>query len=323
MALFLLVLAGSLTAPACLASRQAVVSSAGDAPAVPPFSHVLVVIMENREFGEAIGNARMPRFNRWADDYALLTDYYAVSHPSLPNYLALIGGDIFGVRTDCLDCFVKARSLPDLLEAGGRTWKAYLEGLPAAGFLGDRSGAYAKKHNPFAYFEAIRNDPLRLIKSIVPLSELTADLEAGRLPDFSFVVPDMCHSGHDCDARTVDDWLGTVVPPILRSAGFDRTSLLVLIFDEGTTDRGCCGSSSKAGGGHIAVVLISPLVKPGCKDATPYSHYSLLKTIALSWGLDELGHASDPQVNPIVFPWRNQPELRKAPADGSPSGGSR
>lgn len=305
-ALFLLTLVLGLSSPSCVTARRAVDSSTMGPLGVPRFSHVLVIVMENREFGEAIGNDQMPRFNRWAREYALLTNYFAVTHPSLPNFLAMVSGDFFGIRSDCLDCFVGARSLPDLLEARGRTWKAYLEGLPAAGFLGDSFGAYAKKHNPFAYFDAIRNDPARSKRSLVPLADLTADLEAGRLPDFSFIMPDMCHSGHDCDARTVDAWLGAVVPPILRSPSFDRTSLLVLTFDEGTTDLGCCGSPPPAGGGRLATILISRLAKPGFKDPTPYSHYSLLKTIAGAWGLEELGHAADPTVSAIVFPWRRQ-----------------
>lgn len=274
---------------------------------VPDFSHVFVIAAENKEFEEVIGNTIMPNFNGWAKQYALLTRYYAVTHPSLPNYLALVSGDFFGIQSDCTDCYIQAQCLPDLLEAGGRSWKTYQEGLPKPGFTGPRSGRYAQKHNPFVYFDAVRLDSDRCRRSVVPLDRLAADLAQGRLPDYSFIMPDLCNSGHDCGLEVTDAWLRRVVNSILNSPGFDRTSLIVLTFDEGTTDRSCCGSPPLASGGRIATVLISPLVKPGFQDETPYSHYSLLKTIAAAWGLKELGHAADPSVNLISLPFQALP----------------
>jgi len=273
-------------------------------PDVPSFSHVFVIVCENREFDEVIGNAKMPRFNAWAKEYTLLDQYYAVTHPSLPNYIAMIGGDFFGIQTNCTDCLIRARSLPDLLEDAGRTWKTYQEGLPEPGFTGARAGRYAQKHNPFVYFEPVRNDRARLERSVVPLEQLAEDLTQGGLPDFSFITPDMCNSGHDCGLEVTDAWLGRVVDAILQSPGFDRTSLIVLTFDEGTTTRNCCGSPPLASGGRIATVLISPLIQRGFRDETPYSHYSLLKTIAAAWGLPELGRSADPAVNLIALPFQ-------------------
>jgi phospholipase C len=274
------------------------------AATVPKFSHVVVIAIENKEFEDVVGKRRMPNFNRWAGRYALLTQYYAVSHPSLPNYLALISGQTFGAKSDCTDCFVDAPCLPDLLEAAGRTWKAYLEGLPVAGFLGTFSGQYAMKHNAFVYFQSIRRDAARRARSVVPLTELAADLSRNALPDYAFIMPDMCNSSHDCDIDVTDAWLGRVVNEILRSPAFGADGLIVLTFDEGTTVRSCCGSPPLARGGRIATVLISDLVKPSSRDATPYSHYSLLKTILASWGLGDLGRTSDPEVNLILAPWQ-------------------
>jgi len=249
-----------------------------------------------------VGNSQMPRFNELSKQYTLLTRYYAITHPSLPNYLALISGSTFGIDSDCTDCFVNARSLPDLLEANGRSWKTYQEGLPRAGFKGSSSGRYAIKHNPFLYFDAIRNDQARCKHSVVPLHQLDIDLKKGHLPDFSFIVPDMCNSSHDCDLKVTDAWLGRVVDSILNSLAFDQNSLLVLTFDEGTSNEGCCDPSPLAQGGRVATVLISPLVKRGFEDSTVYSHYSLLKTISSAWKLEELGHASNPTANLIVLP---------------------
>jgi phospholipase C len=273
---------------------------------VPKFSHVLVIMIENKEFDQVIGNAKMPNFNGWAKKYALLTQYYAVTHPSLPNYVALISGDFFGLQSDCIDCYLQAQSLPDLLEAGGRSWKTYQESLPSAGFTGNFSGKYAKKHNPFLYFDAIRLDPARCQRSVVPLTQLAVDLEQGNLPDYAFIVPNLCNSSHDCGVNITDKWLGRVVNSILQSSAYDRNCLIVLTFDEGTTNQGCCGSPALANGGRIATVLISPLVKTGFEDSTPYTHYSLLKTIAAAWGLEELGHAADSEASLIALPWQGQ-----------------
>ena len=278
-------------------------AGAPDESSVPKFSHVLVVCFENREFDEVIGAAQMPRFNALARKYALLIRYFAISHPSLPNYLALVGGDTFGVRGDCTTCYVNARCLPDLLEARGMTWKTYQESLPRAGYTGDLSRLYAKKHNPFVYFDAVRKNRARLRRSVVPLTELEDDLASGRLPDFAFIMPNLCNSGHDCGLDTADAWLGRLVDRVLASPAFDAGSLLVLTWDEGTTNASCCGARPLAVGGRIATVLVSKLVKPGFEDATPCSHYSLLKTIETAWGLDRLGRTADQAVNLITAPW--------------------
>jgi hypothetical protein len=265
---------------------------------VPEFSHVFFVILENREFGFVVGNSIMPVYNQWASQYTLLTSEFAITHPSLPNYLALIGGDTFNITSDCTDCFINAPSLPDQIEASGRTWKTYQEDLPSPCFTGSR-GNYAQKHNPFIYFDPIRLDPVRCQRSIVPLTQLTADLSARQLPDFAMIVPNMCNSGHDCDLDKVDAWLTTWVSPLI---GLDARSLIIITWDEGQGDHGCCGLNPA--GGRVATLLISDLAKPAFQDNTPYTHYSLLKTIETAWDLPLLGHAADPQMVLLTVPWK-------------------
>ena len=102
---------------------------------VPAFAHVVVIVFENKESTSVLGNRAAPTFNAYGRRYAKLTRYYGVTHPSLPNYLALVSGSTQGITTDCTDCVVDAKSLADTLEASGRTWKTYAEGLPAPGFL--------------------------------------------------------------------------------------------------------------------------------------------------------------------------------------------
>lgn len=261
-------------------------------PKIPNFGHIVIIIFENREFGAVIGNRQMPTYNRLAESNTLLTQYFAPTHPSLPNYLSLIGGDTFDIKTDCNDCFIDAPSLPDLIEASGRSWKTYQEDMPEACFLGDRY-PYAQKHDPFVYFDPIRLDESRCKGHVLPLTELQVDLDAKSLPDFSFIVPNLCNSGHDCPLDVVDGWLTRMVNTLLPA--IDATGepyLLVLTWDEGQGSHSCCGLPVQAGG-RVATVLVSPQAKHGFQDETPYTHYSLLKTISEAWGLDYLGHAAD------------------------------
>jgi len=270
--------------------------------AVPDFRHIAVVVFENKEFGAVVGNPAMPNFNAYAKRGTLFTQYYAVAHPSLPNYLALIGGDTFGIRSDCTGCFVDAPCLPDLIERSGRTWKAYQENLPAPGFMGN-SGAYRQKHDPFVYFNSIRLDRPRREKHVVPLDRLEPDIASGGLPDFLFITPNICHDAHDCPVAVADKWIGHWIPIIERAFQSDGGPyLIVLTWDEGTSLGSCCGLPLLAGG-RVATVLVSPQAKSGFRDTTPCTHYSLLKTILAAWGLPDLGRTADADVTAITTPW--------------------
>lgn len=271
---------------------------------VPPFSHIVIIVLENREFGSVIGNRAMPIFNQWANDYTLLSQHYAIRHPSLPNYLAMVGGSTFGIDSNCSDCFVDAPSLPDLIEANGRTWKGYMEDMPEPCYIGD-TATYVQKHNPFIYFDPIRLDTERCERSIVPFTELDKDLSSSTLPNFVFITPNQCNNAHDCDEKTADLWLGTHVPYLLSYPAIAENGLVVLTWDEGQGDHGCCGI--EPGGGRIATVLISPLARRGFVDDTPYTLYSLLKTVAASWRLPYLGEAAKDENVIIQAPWVTNP----------------
>jgi phospholipase C len=272
---------------------------------VPDFSHIVIIIFENKEFGTVINNRDMPYFNLLASTYTLLTQHYAITHPSLPNYIGLIGGDTFGVTDNCefADCHIDARSLPDLIEQSGRTWKTYQDDMPEPCFEGNTL-RYVKKHNPFIFFDPIRLDKERCIRSIVPLTQLDVDLAANDLPNYFFITPDICYSAHDCSLDLSDAWLKEHVDkiyPALDASG--EPYLIIITWDEGQGDHSCCGLGEQAGG-RIATILISPQVKSNFQDATPYSHYSILKTIAEAWGLPSLGHAADEETNLIAAPWK-------------------
>ena len=272
-------------------------------PSVPNFDHIVIIIFENKEYGTVIGNPDMPTFNKLANDYTLLTQFFAVTHPSLPNYIAMIAGDTLGIDSNCTRCFVNATSLPDLIENSGRTWKTYQEDMPEPCFVGSTSD-YAQKHNPFIYFDPIRLNPARCTQSIVPLTAMQADIAAGTLPNYIFITPNLCNSAHDCSLNIADKWIGNILTQLFPA--LDRQSsnyLIVLTWDEGQGNHSCCGLPEQAGG-RIAVVLISPEVRNNFQDSTPYTHYSLLKTIAKAWNLAYLGHAAEDNHQLILAPFQ-------------------
>lgn len=273
------------------------------AAVLPVFSHVVMIILENHEIGFVIGNTQqMPYLNQLAGKFTLLDQFYGVTHPSLPNYIAMISGSTQGIQSDCTNCFLQGKNLADLIESTQRTWKAYQEDMPSNCFVGSSAG-YAQKHDPFIYFDDIRLNQGRCQNSIVPLTQLDTDLAGSGLPNYSFISPNLCNSAHDCGLDYADKFLGTVVPKIMNSSSYDDHTLIVITFDEGQGNHSCCGLGQQAGG-QVATVLVSPLVKSGFKDETPYSHYSILKTLAAAWGFTELGHAADAATSLIVAPWK-------------------
>lgn len=268
---------------------------------IPVFSRIIIILFENKEFGSVIGNHQMPAYNRLAEQFTLLTAYYGLQHPSLPNYLALTAGQTFGINTNCETCFVDAANLATQIEKSDRTWKDYQEDMPKTCF--DKSTTnYAVKHNPFIYFNDIRLDSARCEEHIVPLPQLESDIAVNNLPNFIWITPNMCHSAHDCGLDQTDAWIADWLPRLMASPVYDDQTMIILTWDEGQGNHGCCGYDP--GGGRVPTVLISPLVKAGFQDDTPYTHYSLLKTIELSWGLDLLEHAGDPNTTAITAPFK-------------------
>ena len=256
--------------------------------AVPAFSHVFVIVMENHEYGSVIGTAAAPYINSLANSYGLATNYYAASHPSLPNYLALTAGSTFGIASDCTTCYVNATNIGDQLEASGRSWKAYMEDMPSPCFTGASSGNYAMKHDPFMYYNDIRNNAARCAAHVVPFSQFSGDMNSGQVPNFVWITPNMCNDMHDCSVATGDAWLRSVVPTITGSAAFRNGGALFITWDEGSSSAGCCGDSW---GGHVPTLVISPRAIPGYRSGVAENHYGLLRTIEDAFRLGHLNAA--------------------------------
>ena len=256
----------------------------GDAPttraaSVPAFDHVFVIVMENHSYGEIIGSPSAPYINSLASSGALADWYYGVSHPSLPNYLALVGGSTYGITSDCTTCWVSAANLPDVLDAGGSTWKAYEESMPSACYVGD-SSPYAQKHDPFIYFNDIRSNSTRCRSHVVPYTQLSSDLQStSTTPNYAFITPNMCNDMHDCTVATGDGWLQQNVPAILASPAFkNQRSLLALTWDE----------DDSSAGNNVPLIFLGAGVRSGYHSPATYDHFSLLHTIEAARGVSTI-----------------------------------
>ena len=256
-------------------------SKATPTPSATPtlaFSNVFVVLEENHSYSQVVGSSSMPYFNSLISKYALATQYYADTHPSLPNYLWITTGSADGISSDVCGVTVSNDNIVRELAGAGVSWKSYQEGLPSVGFLGCTSGNYAEKHNPFAYFSDVQNNSVQL-DNMVPFTEFATDLVAGTLPRFSFITPNLQDDAHDGTLAQADTWLSNNIAPLLASPMFQPggRGLLIIVFDEGTDNSN--------GGGQVAWVAIGPKVKPGYRSVTLYQHQSTLRLILKGLGV--------------------------------------
>lgn len=276
----------------------------GSGGGIPNFSHVFVILMENKEYDEVIGSSQAPYINELARTYSSASRYYAISHPSLPNYLALASGSTQGITDDCPDCSFDVKNLADQLDEKRKSWRSYAEDMPSPcynGGFGPPSGAqgrplYVRKHNPWMYFKSVSGNPQRC-NQVVPLTQFSADLQSNRLPDYSWIAPNMMHDMHDGSIKDGDTWLASFVPRILDSPAWKDNGAIFLVWDEGSGDGGCCGYAK---GGRTPAIVVSPLGRRGYQSNVSYTHYSLLRTIEEAWGTGLLGGAGDSQTRSMT-----------------------
>jgi hypothetical protein len=249
--------------------------------AAPP--HIFVIVMENRSYSQAIASSYITSL---ASQYAIATDYHGVSHPSLPNYLALTSGTTWGIADDGFHA-LPAGGLGAELTRAGIDWKAYMEGMSGGCFHSPYP--YALKHNPFAYYGSACPD------QVVPFSELASDL-SGNTPQFAWITPNLCHDGHDCSTSVADAWLSQTVPAILDSNAWQDGGMLVITWDEG---------EDSANSVLTLVIRPNPV---NHSSARPYDHFSLLATIEDQLGVPRLGQAA--QATPMTDLIAMQPPAR-------------
>lgn len=257
---------GSAGGAATPTGVRSATGSAGGAATPTAVTKALTIVEENH--GEQAALARMPYLASLSATYGHTTDYHALAHPSLPNYLALAGGSTFGVTDDAPPAVhpLSGRSVFGQAIAAGRTAKAYVESMPSPCAQVD-SGRYAVRHNPWAYFA---DEPERRSCQTydVPAGSLAAgalhdDVLAGTLPTVGWLTPDLCHDGHDCSLSVADAWLRDWLPLIMRGADYRAGRLAVIVTfdeDEGTPEN----------------TVLTAVITPGVRQvvsAAPCSHY--------------------------------------------------
>jgi len=243
------------------------------------YAHVIWIWFENHGINQVIGSKQAPYFNGVARSCALATQYSAISHPSLPNYIAATSGGTQGIHGDGPPS-KNAKRAVSIYELA-KSWKAYAESMPGPCHLKDCGKGYAVRHDPSAYYLRLR--PV-LCRRDVPLGSpssgaLASDLRHNHLPKFSFITPNTCNDMHSCAVGTGDGWLRRWLPALLRSRAYRRgTTAIFLTFDE----------SEGGGGNRVATIAVAPSVRRHVQAAAPFSHYSLLRTTESMLGLRPL-----------------------------------
>ena len=238
--------------------------------------------MENKNYSSIVGSSSAPYENQIAQQCGLATNYHAITHPSLPNYIALVSGGTQGITDDGSPA-QHPLSVNSLFQQVP-TSKGYEESMPSNCLLTD-SGQYAVKHNPYAYFTPIRT---QCQARDVPMGTASSgnfhnDVAAGTLPPFSFVTPNLCNDMHDCSVATGDAYLANLVPTIIAGPDYQQGRLAIVItFDE----------NGGASGNQVYWAVISPFTVPGTRSSTNFTHYSLLRTTEEILGVPLLGSAS-------------------------------
>jgi hypothetical protein len=234
--------------------------------------HVFLIVMENKSAKEALSGQFTTSI---ASHNGVAKNYHGITHPSVPNYLALTSGSTWGITDDSYHVLPK-QDLGTQLTMAGVSWRAYMEGLGDGGCLNSPL-PYDPGHNPFAFYGGA------CPANVVPFTALTGDL-AGSTPRFSWITPDRCHDMHDCGVAVGDQWLAQTVGEITGSAAWKSSGVLFIIWDE---DDG-------SGANQVLTLVVTP--GHGHRESSKrYDHYSLLATIEDLMGVGRLGHAAQAQ----------------------------
>ena len=249
---------------------------------VPRFDHIVVVVMENRGYADVIGNPQAPYLNSLSRQGLTMTQSFAITHPSEPNYLALFSGSTHGLTSDACISPSAGPNLASELSAAGYSFIGYSESLPQAGYTGCSSGSYARKHNPWVNFANLPSSVNQ------PLTAFPSDYN--HLPTVSFVIPNLTHDMHDGTVEQGDQWLHDNLGGYVTWA-YTHHSLMIVTWDE---DDG-------AKANQIPTIFVGAALLSGTDD-TRISHYTVLRTIEDSYGLPLLGASAAAQ--PLTADWQ-------------------
>ena len=270
--------------------------------------HLIVMIEENHAYSQVIGRNEAPAINALASASVSLTQMFATTHPSLPNYLALTSGSTQGATNDCGTCTYQAANLFDQMQRAGISWKMYAQGYTGGCQPGPDTGNFVRRHVPALLFRNVIGSPAAC-RRIVPMTQLLGDLASGSLPTVSFVVPDLANDMHGTGngddepalVATADNFLANVLKATKASPAWGAGSRFVLTWDEGggalheprTT---CCGGRSL--GGHIPTFVLGPDLQPGVYSVDT-DQFDLLRSFDVRLGLPPLGRSAEPRSHTV------------------------
>jgi hypothetical protein len=271
---------------------------------VPP--KIMVVMMENQNYSDVIGQSDQPYTNSLAAQYGLATNSYAFSHPSLPNYLEMVSGSNQGVNADnppSSDSFPGVPTLADQLVSGGYRVAAYAESLPSD--PSNDSGLYDVKHNPWEYFP---NAPMPVKNG----STLLSDLNGASPPDFVWYTPNLTDDGHtgvptDTESHEQagsEAFLSSFIPSVQTTAWYKSGGQIIIEWDESRTDSNDV-NGGQGGGGHVATIVVSQDLKANPhQDAVSVATAGILRSIEHLYQVPYLGAASaasNGDLNPLLY----------------------
>jgi phosphatidylinositol-3-phosphatase len=260
----------------------------------------MLIIEENADRGAIVGNSSMPTYNSFPQTAA----WFAIAHPSLPNYLALFSGSTHGTEgSDCppSQCsFPGAGTLAGQLTQAGIPYAGYMEDMPSQCYTGGDVYPYIAHHNPFAYFPSdpgVSNHSCPVYSttgnvSQYVLGKFAQDLNSANPPDFVWYTPNVCNDGHDCSRAQVDISVRILVNIVAASRwckGYAGGCWVGITWDE---------NSESGGPNDIATSVISP-TSSSVKLNSAGTHYGTLRSLEDAYGLPYLSGAVS-SATPLV-----------------------
>jgi len=236
-----------------------------------------MVMEENQSYSSVVGNASAwPHLNQLIGEGALITNYFADAHPSIPNYFMLTTGQTLTFDDNSATIW-NVDNIARRMLAASVPFRVYAEGIPR-GYVGGDTGSYVRRHNPFSMLSDIANSPQTANQVIWPFSQFTTDVANHALPEFSFIIPDLKDDAHDGSPQMADGWLqADVVGPLAGDPAFQPggDGVLIVNFDESVE------SDVSHGGGRVSPVFWGPIIKAGYRQtsSTVYQHESMLRTV--------------------------------------------
>ncbi len=248
-------------------------------PSGTPVTKMLVVVVENHSLDQM--RSGMAHTSALGDTYGYATRYSAITHPSLPNYLAMTGGSTYGVTNDASPSTngVHGPSVFGQALAQGKTARLYAEGMPEPCRTSDGGDRYAVRHNPWAYH---LDERAACQADDVSIDRLAPDVAAGDLPHVGMLIPDTCNDAHDCDLATADRWLRTQLDLVMSGRDWKSGHLLVVV----TADED---------DHHQDNLVLTTVMHPGLQQRVvdvPLTHYSLARAYSEVVGAEPLGEAA-------------------------------